>query len=462
MSVITRFAPSPTGFLHIGGARTALFNYLFAKHHHGQFLLRIEDTDKARSTPEATQAILDGLQWLELTPDAEPVYQAERAERHQEIAIQLLESGHAYRCYTSAEELQTLRDAAQARGEHFRFQSPWRDCTTTPPNAPYVVRLKAPQSGVMTLEDAVQGSIDVAYNTLDDMVLLRADGSPTYMLAVVVDDHDMGITHIIRGDDHLTNAFRQSIIYQAMGWHVPVFAHIPLIHGADGAKLSKRHGALGVDAYRDMGILPEAVCNYLLRLGWGHGDAELLPRSEAISLFTLQGVGKAPARFDQAKLEHINAHYLREAEDARIIALLEAGKVFSQTLSVHQRDLLMRALPGLKPRAKTLLDIADLAGIYLNPRPVAIDDDARAQLDADLLQAAITLFTALSDWEQTTLEDACKQLAEQQQVKLGKLMAPLRVAITGRSATPSMFEVMHLLGREDVLARLADAVVVLR
>ena len=365
MTVVTRFAPSPTGFLHIGGARTALFNWLFARHHGGTFLLRIEDTDRARSTEAAVEAILDGLKWLELDWDGDAVSQFERRGRHAEVAHQMLAAGHAYRCYASPEELEAMRAEQKATGQPMRYDGRWRD--RDPAEAPAgispVIRLKAPQEGETVLADHVQGEVRVQNAQLDDMVLLRADGTPTYMLSVVVDDHDMNVTHVIRGDDHLTNTFRQIQIYRAMGWDLPQFAHIPLIHGADGAKLSKRHGALGVDAYRDMGYLPEAVRNYLLRLGWGHGDDEIISTEQAIEWFDLGGIGRSPSRFDFAKLDNLNAHYMRLADDARLVSLIvplieakSGGHVSSEA-----RDLLTRAMPGLKQRAKTLVELADSA-----------------------------------------------------------------------------------------------------
>ncbi len=377
MTVVTRFAPSPTGFLHIGGARTALFNWLFARHHGGTFLLRIEDTDRARSTEAAVEAILDGLKWLELDWDGDAVSQFERRGRHAEVAHQMMEAGHAYRCYASPEELEAMRAEQKAAGQPMRYDGRWRD--RDPAEAPAgvspVIRLKAPQEGETVLADHVQGEVRVQNAQLDDMVLLRADGTPTYMLSVVVDDHDMNVTHVIRGDDHLTNTFRQIQIYRAMGWDLPEFAHIPLIHGADGAKLSKRHGALGVDAYRDMGYLPEAVRNYLLRLGWGHGDDEIISTEQAIEWFDLGGIGRSPSRFDFAKLDNLNAHYMRLADDARlvglIVPLIEAKS--GAPVNSEARDLLTRAMPGLKQRAKTLVELAEF-GALLRSGPAAQAD----------------------------------------------------------------------------------------
>src|SRR3954469_12923509 len=363
MTVVTRFAPSPTGFLHIGGARTALFNWLFARHHGGTFLLRIEDTDRARSTDAAVEAIVDGLKWVELDWDGDAVSQFQRRDRHAEVAHQMLETGHAYRCYASPEELEAMRAEQKAAGQPMRYDGRWRD--RDPAEAPAgispVIRLKAPQEGETVLADHVQGEVRVQNAQLDDMVLLRADGTPTYMLSVVVDDHDMNVTHVIRGDDHLTNNFRQVQIYRAMGWDLPEFAHIPLIHGADGAKLSKRHGALGVDAYRDMGYLPEALRNYLLRLGWGHGDDEIISTEQAIEWFDLDGIGRSPAQFDFAKLDSINAHYIREADDARLLALVaeRLETQFGRPLSEVESGRLLKAMPGLKPRAKTIVELAE-------------------------------------------------------------------------------------------------------
>jgi glutamyl-tRNA synthetase len=385
--VVTRFAPSPTGYLHIGGARTALFNWLFARHHGGTYLLRIEDTDRARSTDAAIDAILDGLDWLGLGSDQPPVYQFSRAARHAEVAHQMLAGGHAYKCFATPEELAELREQQRAAKQPMRYDGRWRDRDPAEGgDRPFVIRLKAPREGETVIEDAVQGRVVVKNAELDDMILLRSDGTPTYMLAVVVDDHDMGVTHVIRGDDHLNNAFRQLGIIKAMGWDEPVYAHIPLIHGADGAKLSKRHGAMGVDAYRDeLGMLPEAVCNYLLRLGWGHGDEEIVSRERAIELFDLAGVGRSPSRFDLKKLENLNGHYIREADDARLAALVapRVAALMGRDLSADDTALLARAMPGLKPRAKTLHEIADGSLFLFAQRPLVPDDKAMALLDAN-------------------------------------------------------------------------------
>jgi len=456
-SIVTRFAPSPTGFLHIGGARTALFNWLFARHHGGKFLLRIEDTDKARSTKEAIDAILDGMRWLELDWDGHEYYQSQFWARHAEVAHKLLERGHAYRCYMTQEELAAQREKAQAERRPFRIDSPWRDVAETQGDKPFVIRLKAPREGETVIEDKVQGRVTVQNSELDDFILLRSDGTPTYMLAVVVDDHDMGVTHVIRGDDHLNNAFRQLAIIRAMGWPEPVYAHVPLIHGADGAKLSKRHGALGVDSYRDeLGYLPEAVSNYLLRLGWGHGDDEIISREQAIEWFDLDHVGKSPSRFDFKKLENLNGHYLRQADDARLAALV------APKLGLSEPDLLVRAMPELKARAHTLNELADGARFLFESRPLSIDEAAAALLTPEArapLAAAHKELVALANWDSESLEGAIREVAEGAGVKLGKLAQPLRAALTGRTTSPGIFDVLALLGRDESLARIADQMV---
>ena len=463
MSVVTRFAPSPTGFLHIGGARTALFNYLYAKRHGGKFLLRIEDTDRARSTQAAVDAIIDGLSWLGLEWDGEPIYQFARAERHAEVAKQLLAEGKAYYCYASPEELEAMRAEQKANGLPMRYDGRWRD--RDPSEAPAgikpVIRLKAERDGETTVEDQVQGKVTVANAQLDDLVMLRADGTPTYMLSVVVDDHDMGVTHVIRGDDHLTNTFRQIQLYKACGWATPSFSHIPLIHGPDGAKLSKRHGALGADAYRDMGFLPEALCNYLLRLGWGHGDAEIIPMHQAIEWFDLEGIGRSPSRFDVAKLTNLNGHYLRETEDSRLADLVapRLSSLLGRPVEAAQMDLLRQAMKGLKERAKTLVELAESAKFYLCARPLTLDDKA-ATLLADDGRTALSAFAQslahLSDWRQELLENEARQFAESNNLKLGKLAQPLRAALTGSTVSPPIFEVMQILGREESLGRIND------
>jgi glutamyl-tRNA synthetase len=459
-NIVTRFAPSPTGFLHIGGARTALFNWLFARRHGGQFLLRIEDTDKARSTREAIDAILDGMRWLGLDWDGHEYYQSQFWARHAEIAHKMLDRGHAYRCYMTQEELAAERQKAQAERRPFRIRSPWRESTDGNPDAPFVIRLKAPREGETVIEDKVQGRVAVQNAEIDDFVLLRSDGTPTYMLAVVVDDHDMGVTHVIRGDDHLNKAFRQLAIIRAMGWAEPVYAHVPLIHGPDGAKLSKRHGALGVDAYRDeLGLLPEAVSNYLLRLGWGHGDDEIISRQQAIEWFDLNHVGKSPSRFDFKKLENLNGHYMREADDSRL-AQLVAPRVGA--LTSQQRELLVRAMPELKARAQTLVELADAARFLFDKRPIEVDDAAKALLTPEarqLLKAAHGPLAALADWDHDTLESCVRQVADNQGIKLGKLAQPLRAALTGRSTSPGIFDVLALLGQGESLKRIEDQIV---
>jgi glutamyl-tRNA synthetase len=457
-SVVTRFAPSPTGFLHIGNARTGLFSWLFARHHGGKALLRIEDTDKARSTQEAIDVILDGLKWLGLDWDEEAYFQSQFEQRHAEVANELIERGAAYRCYLTAEELKARREKAQAERRPFRLESEWRDCTAGgPEGAPSVVRLKAPRDGETAIDDLVQGRVAVANAELDDFVLLRSDGSPTYMLAVVVDDHDMGVTHIIRGDDHLNNAFRQLAIIRAMGWPEPAYAHIPLIHGPDGAKLSKRHGALGVHDYRDMGILPEALFNYLLRLGWGHGDDEIISREQAIAWFDLDHVGKSPSRFDMKKLESLNGHYIREADDERL-ARLVAERLGPEA----DLELLAKAMPELKARAHDLVQLADGARFLFASRPLAMDEGAAALLTAEsraLLASAHRALSGLAAWEHGSLEGAVRKVAEEAGVKLGKLAQPLRAALTGRTTSPGIFDVLALLGQGESLARIADQMV---
>ena len=454
--VVTRFAPSPTGFLHIGGARTALFNWLFARHHGGKFLLRIEDTDKARSTTEAIEAILDGMRWLGLDWDGHEYYQSQFWARHAEIAHRLVERGAGYRCYLTPEELAEQREAAQRERRPFRIDSPWRDVTEARGDKPFVIRLKAPRDGETVIEDRVQGRVTVQNAEIDDFILLRSDGTPTYMLAVVVDDHDMGVTHVIRGDDHLNNAFRQLAIIRAMGWPEPVYAHVPLIHGPDGAKLSKRHGALGVDAYRDeLGFLPEAVSNYLLRLGWGHGDDEIISREQATEWFDLDHVGKSPSRFDFKKLENLNGYYIREADDERLTDLV-APRI---GISDEQKPLLLCAMPELKPRANTLNQLTDGARFLFASPPLDVDEQAAALLTAEargLLASAHRKLGALADWDAPSLEAAIREVAEGSGVKLGKLAQPLRAALTGRTTSPGIFDVLALLGRDESLARIAD------
>ena len=459
-NIVTRFAPSPTGFLHIGGARTALFNWLFARHHGGKFLLRIEDTDKARSTKAAIDAILDGMRWLALDWDGHEYYQSQFWSRHAQVAHRLLERGHAYRCYMTQEELAEQREAAQRDRRPFRIRSPWRDRGDGPEGKPFVIRLKAPQEGETVIDDKVQGRVAVQNAEIDDFVLLRSDGTPTYMLAVVVDDHDMGVTHVIRGDDHLNNAFRQLAIIRAMGWPEPIYAHVPLIHGPDGAKLSKRHGALGVDAYRDeLGMLPEAVSNYLLRLGWGHGDDEIISREQAVEWFDLAHVGKSPSRFDFKKLENLNGHYIREADDDRL-AQLVAPRIGA--LTADQRDLLVRAMPELKARAHDLNQLADGARFLFDKRPLEIDPAAAALLTPEaraLLGVAHGALAEVAIWEHDQLEQTIRDVAERESVKLGKLAQPLRAALTGRTTSPGIFDVLVLLGQGESLTRIEDQIV---
>ena len=465
MTVVTRFAPSPTGYLHIGGARTALFNWLFARHHGGKYLLRIEDTDRARSTEPAIAAILDGLSWLGLPWDGEVTYQFARAARHAEVALEMLAKGHAYHCYASPQELDEMRAAQKAAGKPMRYDGRWRD--RDPKEAPAgvkpVVRLKAPQTGQTIIKDAVQGEVTVENAQLDDMILLRADGTPTYMLAVVVDDHDMGVTHVIRGDDHLNNAFRQLQIIRAMGWPEPVYAHIPLIHGPDGAKLSKRHGALGVDAYRDMGFLPAALRNYLLRLGWGHGDDEIISTAQAIEWFDLDGVGRSASRFDMAKLTNLNAHYLRETPDAELLPLvLPRIEEKLGTVEAAGRERITRGLSGVKPRARTLIELADNLAFYARAgAPPIADDKARALLTPDARAVMAKLAPALepqaSDWSEKALEEAVRGFAEANGLKLGQVAQPLRVALTGSTASPGIFEVLAVLGPAESQVRLLAA-----
>jgi glutamyl-tRNA synthetase len=463
--VITRFAPSPTGYLHIGGARTALFNWLYARHMGGKFLLRIEDTDRARSTQGAIDAILDGMKWLGLDWDGEPVFQFARATRHAEVAGALLASGNAYRCYATTEELEAMRAEQREKKLPLRYDGRWRDRdpADAPAGAPFVVRLKAPQQGAVTIDDRVQGKVTVNNAELDDFVLLRSDGTPTYMLSVVVDDHDMGITHVIRGDDHLNNAFRQLVLIHAMKWEEPIYAHVPLIHGPDGAKLSKRHGALGVEAYRDdMGLLPEALTNYLARLGWGHGDDEIFSRDQAVEWFDIKDVGRAAARMDYKKLENFNGQYLREADDARLSAivqpLIEAR--IERNLSLKEQSTLSAAMPSLKARAKSTLALAEGALFLFEARPLRLDEAAKALLEggaASLLESVSGALEGSPSWDETALENAVKQVAEDAGLGLGKVAQPLRAALTGRTTSPGIFDVLLLLGKEESLARIADA-----
>jgi len=469
-TIVTRFAPSPTGFLHIGSARTALFNWLYARGRGGRMLLRIEDTDRQRSTEAAIDAIFDGLSWLGIGWDGEAVFQYSRAARHRETAEELLAAGKAYRCYSSQQELVEMREAARREGRARLYDGRWRDRdpSEAPPDVLPTIRLKAPLTGETVVEDQVQGRVAWQNENLDDFVLLRSDGSPTYMLAVVVDDHDMGVTHIIRGDDHLNNAARQTQIYQALGWTVPVMAHIPLIHGPDGSKLSKRHGALGVDAYRAMGYLPAALRNYLVRLGWSHGDQEIFSTEEMIAAFELPQVGRGPARFDFAKLESLNGHYIRQSGDAELLAALETllphiaeGDVISARLTSALRAKILAAMPGLKERAKTLVELLDGARFLLAERPIPIDEKAAALLTPEavtLLGDLLRHLEAVTPWTAEALEAGVRDFADRARVKLGAVAQPLRAAVTGRTTSPGIFEVLAVLGREDTLGRLQDQI----
>lgn len=462
--VVTRFAPSPTGFLHIGGARTALFNWLYARHHGGRFLLRIEDTDRKRSTDTAIEAIFDGLNWLGLQADEEPVFQFARQQRHAEIVERLLDSGAAYRCYASPEELQVMRDTQRAAGQPVRYDGRWRD--RDPAEAPEdvlpAIRLKAPRTGETVIEDLVQGQVSFQNEQLDDMVLLRADGTPTYMLSVVVDDHDMDVTHIIRGDDHLVNAARQNLIFRALGWTPPEFAHIPLIHGPDGAKLSKRHGALGVDAYRDMGYLPEAMRNYLVRLGWAHGDDEIFSTEQAIEWFDLDHVGRSAARFDFQKLEHLNGHYLRQADDGRLAGLVcDMLARQGQEVDADGRSRLLAIMPSLKERAKTVAELAESADFLFAKRPLETNEKAASLLSGEapqILAGVRDSLAALEDWNAEAAEAAVRDFADANGLKLGKVAQPLRAALTGSNVSPGIFDVLVALGREEALARIGDRI----
>jgi glutamyl-tRNA synthetase len=469
-TVVTRFAPSPTGFLHIGGARTALFNWLFARGRGGKMLLRIEDTDRERSTDAAIAAILDGLTWLGLDWDGDTVYQFSRSARHREVVEQLLAAGRAYRCYASPEELAKMREKARSEGRAKLYDGRWRDrdAFEAPAGIKPVIRLKAPLTGETAIEDQVQGRVVWQNENLDDLVLLRSDGTPTYMLAVVVDDHDMGVTHIIRGDDHLTNAARQTQIYDALGWSVPVMAHIPLIHGPDGSKLSKRHGALGVDAYRAMGYLPAAMRNYLVRLGWAHGDQEIFSTAEMVAAFDLPQIGRSPARFDFAKLESLNGHYMRQTGDADLLAEIErvlphiaGGPELAAKLTPELRDKLIAAMPGLKERAKTLVELVEGARFIVADRPLPLDDKASALLTPEarkLLGGIAEELSAIEPWTAEATEQAVRAFAERHGVKLGSVAQPLRAALTGRPTSPPIFDVLAVLGKDESLGRLQDQI----
>ncbi len=462
-AVVTRFAPSPTGYLHIGGARTALFNWLYARGRGGKFLLRIEDTDRARSTPEATAAILKGLAWLGLDHDGEPISQFARAARHADVARQLLDEGRAYKCFATQDEIETFREEARTAGRSTLYRSPWRDAdpATHPEDAPFVIRIKAPLEGETVIEDEVQGRVVIRNDQLDDMVLLRGDGTPVYMLAVVVDDHDMGVTHVIRGDDHLNNAARQMMIYHAMGWSVPVWAHIPLIHGPDGKKLSKRHGALGVEEYQALGYPAAGMRNYLTRLGWSHGDSEFFSDAQALEWFDIAGIGKSPARLDFKKLENICGQHIASAADAALLhELLDFMTATQQpALPAHKKALLYAAMPHLKERAKSFFELLDKAHFIMTDRPIAPDEKAAAHLN-DVSRGILRELTPHlqnASWTRGDLEHALNDFAQMQGMTFGKLAGPMRAALAGRSATPSVFDMMLVLGREESLARLTDA-----
>ncbi|MEL7228761.1 MAG: glutamate--tRNA ligase [Pseudomonadota bacterium] len=472
--VVTRFAPSPTGYLHIGGARTALFNWLFARANGGKMLLRIEDTDRARSTQEAVDALLDGLSWLGLDWEGEPISQFSRVERHREVVETLLANGQAYRCYATPAELDEMREKARAEKRPPRYDGRWRD--RDPAEAPEgiapVIRIKSPREGETVVQDVVQGEVRFPNKDLDDLVLMRSDNTPTYMLAVVVDDHDMGVTHIVRGDDHLTNAARQTIIYNAMGWDVPQMAHIPLIYGPDGAKLSKRHGATGAEAYRAMGYLPEALRNYLVRLGWAHGDEEFFTTEQLDNIFTLEAIGKSPSRFDFAKLENMNGHYIRNADDADLVARLHAllpeledGAIFADRWNEVRAAQLETAMPELKERAKTLVELLEGARFLFAERPLAMDEKATKILEGDdaagraVLALLVPELEQVESWALETVEEAVRAFTKAQNLKLGKVAQPIRAALTGTTQSPGVFDVMAVLGRDECLARLRDQAV---
>ncbi len=461
MTVITRFAPSPTGFLHIGGARTALFNWLYAKHHGGEFRLRIEDTDKKRSTKEAVDAILDGMKWLGLDHDNKVIYQSENASHHAEVAHKLLDIDAAYKCYCTTEELTAMREEAQANGKVFRYNNMWRnrDESQAPTGVNPVIRLRSKIDGTSIINDIVQGEIKVPNAEIDDLILLRSDGSPTYMLAVVVDDHDMGITHAIRGDDHLTNAFRQKAIYEALGWDIPEFAHIPLIHGADGAKLSKRHGALGIDAYRDMGYLPESIRNYLLRLGWSHGDDEFISDKQAIEWFNLDSVGKSPSRFDFTKLENVNSHYMKISDNEKLVELISPiiEKITEEKIDELGYSRLKSSMDELKERAKTINELAENAAFYIK-RPVFTEQALKIINDGggEVVSKLIPTLESIVDWQTETIKESVKSFAKDNELKLGKIAQPLRASLTGSTISPGIFDILYILGKEETIERLTN------
>ena len=461
--VVTRFAPSPTGFLHIGGARTALFNWLYARGRGGKFLLRIEDTDRERSSPEATAAILQGMEWLGLDHDGDVISQFDGAARHAEVAHQLLADGKAYKCFATQDEIAAFREQAKAEGRSTLYRSPWRDADSADhPDAPFVIRIKAPQRGVTTIKDQVQGDVTIRNDQLDDMVLLRSDGTPVYMLAVVVDDHDMQVTHVIRGDDHLNNAARQMTIYEAMGWDVPVWAHIPLIHGPDGKKLSKRHGALGAQEYQSMGYPAAGMRNYLARLGWSHGDDEFFTDTQALDWFDLSGIGKSPARFDTKKLENLSGQHIAVSDDAALRHEIQGYLTAAQqpTLSDTQLDNLEKAMYCLKERAKTFPNLLEKAEFVLVSRPIQPDQKAAKALASvsDGILGELTPQLQNASWSRDDLEELLNNFAEAHDTKFGKLAGPLRAALAGRAVTPSVFDMMSILGRDETMARLNDAV----
>lgn len=461
--IVTRFAPSPTGYLHIGGGRTALFSWLYARGQGGKFVLRIEDTDRERSTEPAIEAIFEGLRWLGLTWDGDVTYQFAQQARHREVAEQLLAAGHAYHCYASPEELDEMRAKAKAEGGPMKYDGRWRDrpASDAPAGVKPVIRFKSPNEGETVVRDHVMGDVTFANEQLDDLIIVRSDGTPTYNLSVVVDDHDMGVTHIIRGDDHLTNAGRQSQIYNALGWDVPEFAHVPLIHGPDGAKLSKRHGALGVEAYRDLGYLPEAMRNYLARLGWSHGDDEIFSTEQALEWFDLEHIGRSPSRFDFVKLENLNGHYIREADDTRLaddtIALM--SRIEGWNVDADFRAKFIAAMPGIKERAKTLIEVARGADFLRSARPLALDEKAAKILDGDtksLLGRLLPKLEARNEWFAAGIEADVREFAEAEGLKLGKIAQPLRAAATGQTVSPPIFDVLATLGRDEALARIKD------
>ena len=458
--VVTRIAPSPTGYMHIGTARTALFNWLYARGRGGKFLLRIEDTDKARSTPEATAAILRGMEWLGLDYDGDAVSQADRADRHVEIANEMLANGSAYKCFSTQEEIEAFREAARSAGKSTLFRSPWRDADEGEhPDAPFVIRVKAPREGDTVIRDEVQGDVKIRNDQLDDMIVLRSDGTPVYMLAVVVDDHDMGVTHVIRGDDHLNNAARQMLVYNAMDWDVPVWAHIPLIHGEDGKKLSKRHGALGVEEWQAQGYPAAAMRNYLARLGWSHGDDEFFTTEQALDWFDLKGIKKSPARLDAKKLANLSGQHIAAMNNSDTIeGFQDYLNATDQSLSPEQMSAVSDALDTVKDRAKTFADILDKSHFLITNRPIELDEKSQNALDpvSRGILSELTPHLQNASWDRDTLEGIVQSLAEAHETKLGKLAAPLRAALSGRAVSPSVFDMMLLLGREETLARLTD------